>query len=227
MIANCMKIDQQLSDELHKRDPIWHVHLVLLGAIILQLTLPDKFVAGPRLVLPVLEGLLLLALSVTSKRLFLVSDFVSKVNTRLLLLFIGLGNIYAAQRLSHQLLIGGKITNGHALILTGINIYLTNIIVFALLYWEMDGGGAGRRAPGQKKGRDFLFTQMTAQDYVEDHWVPTFLDYLVLSGNTSFAFSPTDTMPLTRTAKLLMLAQSFVSLVVIGLIAARAVNILS
>lgn len=221
-----MSVSDEIYQKLSSRDPIWHVQLIILLAIVLQLTLPVKFVAGPRYVLPALELILLLALSATSKRIILVRSVVSKVNTRLLLLLIGLGNIYSLQQLSHDLLVGRKITNGHALILTGINIYLTNIIVFALLYWEIDGGGVHKRLPGQKKGRDFLFTQMTASDFVEENWVPTFLDYLALSGNTSLAFSPTDTMPLTRTAKLLMLVQSFVALLVVGLVAARAVNIL-
>lgn len=222
-----MTISHELSEKLRLRDPIWHVQLIVFLAIVLQLTLPVRFVAGPRYVLPVLEFILLLALSATSRQLVIIRSIVSKFNTRFLLLLIGLGNIYSLQQLSHDLLVGKKISNGHALILTGINIYLTNIIVFALLYWELDGGGPNKRLPGGKKGRDFLFTQMTASEYVDDNWVPTFLDYLATSGNTSLAFSPTDTMPLTRTAKLLMLVQSFVSLLVIGLVAARAVNILS
>lgn len=222
-----MNISNELYQKLSSRDPIWHVQLTILLAIVLQLTLPINFIAGPRYVLPVLELILLLALSATSKRIMLVRSVTSKINTRLLLLLIGLGNIYSLQQLSHELLIGKKITNGHALILTGINIYLTNMIVFALLYWEIDGGGVHKRHPAQKKGRDFLFMQMSANEYAEENWVPTFLDYLALSGNTSLAFSPTDTMPLTRTAKLLMIVQSFVSLLVVGLVAARAVNILS
>lgn len=221
-----MNISNELYQKLSSRDPIWHVQLTVLLAIVLQLSLPISFVAGPKYVLPALELVLLLALTATSQRMILVRDVVSKVNTRLLLLLIGLGNIYSLQQLSHDLLVGRKITNGHALILTGINIYLTNAIVFALLYWEMDGGGVHKRHPGQKKGRDFMFIQMSATEFVEENWVPTFLDYLALSGNTSLAFSPTDTMPLTRTAKLLMLVQSFVALLVVGLVAARAVNIL-
>lgn len=222
-----MSINHELSEKLRQRDPIWHVQLTILAAITLQLSLPDNFVVGPRFVLPVLELLLLLALSATSRRIILVRSIISIVNTRLLLLLIGLANIYSLQQLSHDLLIGKQITNGHALVLAGINIYLTNVIAFALLYWEIDGGGTHKRLPGQKKGRDFLFTQMSASDYIEEDWVPTFLDYLALSGNTSLAFSPTDTMPLSRNAKLLMLVQSFAALLVVGLVAARAVNILS
>jgi hypothetical protein len=104
--------------------------------------------------------------------------------------------------------VGGRISNGHELILAAMNIYITNVIIFGLLYWEMDGGGPGQR----------LAPQMAAPKLAPKDWMPT---------TNATAFSPTDTMPLTRRMKLLMAIQATASLITIALVAARAVNILN
>jgi len=218
---------ESIGAKIHQEDPIWHVQLTILVALLLQITLPDKFVAGPRYLLPFLEGILLLSLLATTQRVALLKFALRKINTVALIVLISIANIYALQRLSHELLVGGKVTNGHALIRAAINIYLTNIIIFALLYWEIDGGGSIKRVWNNLRNRDFLFPQMTTPEFAPEKWTPRFVDYLYVSATNALAFSPTDTMPLSRTAKLLMLAQSLVSLTTLGLVAARAVNILS
>ncbi len=218
---------ESINAKIRQEDPIWHVQLTILVALILQITLPDKFVAGPRYVLPFLETILLLSLLATTQRLALIKSALRRINIVGLIALISIANIYALQRLSHELLVGGKVSNGHALIRAAINIYLTNIIVFALLYWEVDGGGPLKRTWDNLRNRDFLFPQMTVPDLAPKNWIPRFVDYLYLSATNALAFSPTDTMPLSRAAKLLMLAQSLVSLTTLGLVAARAVNILS
>lgn len=207
-------------------DPIWHVQITILAVIILQLSLPDRFSVGPRFGLPFLEVILLAFLSSTTKRTVLVQSIIRRVNSVSVLILIGLGNMYALQRLSHDLLVGGRISNGHELIRAAINIYLTNVVVFALLYWEIDGGGPVKRRHNLNKNKDFIFAQMTLKEFVPAHWTPKFIDYLALSGTNALAFSPTDTMPITSRAKLLMLLQAFVALSTLGLAAARAVNIL-
>lgn len=217
---------EKLKKEFYKHDPAWHVQLVLLLTLVLQLSLPVKFVAGPRYVLFALEGLLLLSLLTFSRRLAITKIIFRRVSSLTFILLIALANIYALQRLSHLLLVGGKVNDGHGLILTAFNIFLTNIIVFSLLYWEIDGGGPLRRISHDETKRDFLFTQMTAREFVSKDWVPSYIDYLYLSGTNALAFSPTDTMPLTRAAKMLMLVQALVALTTLGLVAARAVNIL-
>ncbi|OVE79137.1 hypothetical protein BVY00_01100 [bacterium G20] len=136
---------ESINAKIHQKDPIWHVQLTLLAALILQITLPDKFVAGPRYVLPFLEAVLLLSLLATTQRVALLKSVLRRINIIGLIALISVANIYALQRLSHELLVGGKVSNGHALIRAAINIYLTNIIVFALLYWEIDGGGPLKR----------------------------------------------------------------------------------
>lgn len=217
----------KLRTELYKQDPPWHIQLALVGTLILQLTLPDNFIVGPKYVMVGLEALLLLSLLTYSKQFALTKALFRRVNSLTFISLIALANIYALQQLSHLLLLGGHISDGHSLIRTAFNIFLTNIIVFSLLYWEIDGGGPLKRSLENMRDRDFLFSQMTAKEFVPAGWMPSYVDYLFLSGTNALAFSPTDTMPLTRAAKLLMLLQALVSLTTLGLVAARAVNILS
>jgi hypothetical protein len=121
---------------------------------------------------------------------------------------------------------GGK-ADGEELIMSALNLFVTNIIVFGLWYWEVDSGGPSVR---QSEGcilPDFMFPQFNSKELAPPDWIPTFTDYLYVSATNAMAFSPTDTLPLTHRAKLLMLCQSMVSLLTVGLVAARAVNILS
>ena len=208
------------------KDPIWHVQATIIFTLLLQLALPDKFVAGPRFALPILEALLTLSLYVTSRKIDLKYAFFRKFNSVTLIVLIGIANVYALQRLAHLLLAGGRVDDGHGLILAAVNIFLTNIIVFALLYWEIDAGGPITRLVTTIRDRDFSFPQMQNPELAPVNWMPNFVDYLYVSATNATAFSPTDTMPLTRLVKLLMLSQSLISLTAIALVASRAVNIL-
>lgn len=135
-------------------------------------------------------------------------------------------NVYSLYALSH-LLLHKDVTNGRGLIVSGVLIWLTNFLIFALWYWEMDRGGPGKRAAGHDQQPDFLFPQMSDDRIEPRDWRPRFIDYLYVSLTNATAFSPTDTMPLSAAAKSTMGLQSLVSLVTIGLIVSRAVNILS
>ncbi len=214
-----------LRNKHHDHDPLWHVELIVLAVIALQLVLPDRFVFGVHWLLPGLEALLALCLLATTPKEKVFKSLARRVNVILLLAAVGLGNLYALLRVANLLLQHGRISNGRELILTAINIYLTNIIVFALLYWEMDAGGPGHRRDAADEERDFLFPQSSINS--QRKWHPTSADYLYVSSTNAMAFSPTDTLPLSRRAKMLMLAQSAVSLTVVALVAARAVNILN
>ena len=207
-------------------DPIWHVQLTVFVALILQLSLPDKFIAGPRFALPILEALLLTSLFLSSKKKVLTNPLFRRLSSVTLIVLISLANIYALQQLAHILLIGGHVDDGHGLILAAMNIFLTNIIVFGILYWEMDSGGPAKRTILNIRDRDFSFPQMQNPELAPTQWLPNFVDYLYLSLTNATAFSPTDTMPLTRLAKVLMGTQSLVSLAALALVASRAVNIL-
>jgi hypothetical protein len=118
------------------------------------------------------------------------------------------------------------VSNGRLLIVSGAGVWLTNVIVFGLWYWEMDRGGPLKRRSEDHPAPDFLFPQMTNPGAARGRWSPVFLDYLYVSLTNAAAFSPTDTMPLTTRAKALMGAEGLASLATIGIVAARAVNIL-
>jgi hypothetical protein len=106
-------------------------------------------------------------------------------------------------------------------------VWLTNIVVFALWYWEFDRGGPVARALNVKHYPDFQFVQMVSPpEMVPPDWEPNFVDYLYLALTNAAAFSPTDVMPLSRWAKVAMAAQSLVSIVTVALVVSRAVNIL-
>lgn len=206
-------------------DPVWHVEVIMLVAIAMQIVLPSKYVFGVRWLIPALEVLLIVLLAITTPRRKVFTSLMRRVSVVLLVAVTGLGNLYALSQVASHLLHSGQIQDGRALILTALNIYFTNIIIFALLYWEMDAGGPGHRHAADDTERDFLFPQSSVSALKD--WHPTFIDYLYVSSTNATAFSPTDTMPLSRRAKMLMLLQAVVSLVVVALVAARAVNILS
>ncbi len=210
-------------------EPVWHLQLTVLVAIGLQLALPSRYhilSVNSRWVLVAAEILLLVALSFTTPKERIFRSISRRINVLLLIGAIGVTNFYALFQVTDKLLSPGAVVNGRDLILSALNIYLTNVIVFALLYWEMDGGGPGHRLETIAYEQDFLFPQGQNETYKHPHWRPTFIDYVYVSSTNSMAFSPTDTMPLSRRAKMLMLIQAAISLVTIGLVAARAVNIL-
>ena len=135
-------------------------------------------------------------------------------------------NCYSLVMLCHFLLRGGQ-ASGHALIGSGAVLWITNVLLFGVWFWQLDSGGPLARARRRQPHPDFLFVQMTERKFAPPDWEPTLLDYLYTSFTNATAFSPTDTMPLTPMAKFLMAAQSLIALVTIGLVVARAVNILS
>ncbi len=212
--------------ELRRVEPFWQAQIAVLAALVLYVTLPDKLTLGPSWMMPVLEGLLLVGLAIsTPYRLADESPWRRRFAVALIGIVSAL-NAVALILLVHYLLRGGK-TNGHELILAGVEIWTTNALVFGLWFWEIDGGGPGARMLPRPPAREFLFPQMTGPGIGPPDWRPGFVDYLYLSFTNATAFSPTDTMPLTPRVKLLMLGQSLVSLTTLGLVVSRAVNILS
>jgi hypothetical protein len=124
----------------HEFDPVWHVQMAVLAALGLQLVLPNQFVAGPRFFLVVAEAVLLLLLVLTTPQLPVFESVARRITAVGLIALIGAGNAYALARVANDLLAGGQISNGRELIMAAVNIYLTNVIIFGLWYWEMDGG---------------------------------------------------------------------------------------
>lgn len=129
-----------------------------------------------------------------------------------------------------QAILGGHAGTGRALLIDAINIWTTNVVIFALWYWFLDRGGPSSRGLVPDHMRDFLFTQQqqaagSATGFSE--WLPGFIDYVFLAYTNATAFSPADTFPLTARAKLLMMAESAISLITIAVVASRAVGILN
>ncbi len=206
-------------------EPVWPAQLTVLAAIALQVALPSRLKAGPVWLLPVLEGLLVVGLVLASPRTLEYEHPRRQKAAVALIAFVSAANIYSLIALSKHLL-HHQPAKGRELILAGMLIWLTNFMIFALWYWEIDRGGPGRRAAGHDEAPDFLFPQMSDDRIEPVNWRPRFLDYLYVSLTNATAFSPTDTMPLTPMAKTIMGVQALVSLVTIGLIVSRAVNIL-
>ena len=127
-----------------------------------------------------------------------------------------------------DLIRGGKITeSADSLLSSGALIWVGNVLAFSLLYWLLDAGGPLARYRREREYPDFAFTQQMSPELAPPGWLPHYVDYLILGLTTSTAFSPTDVMPVSRWAKLLMALQSIVALVVVGLVIARAVNVFS
>ena len=202
----------------------WPPLLIIVTAIVLQVLLPDRLVAGPRWLMPSLEGLIVVTLFVTFPNQIEAHHRWRRRSTRTLSGLVTIANGISLVLLCEKLL-HHNVTQGHPLIIGGALIWLTNVLIFSLWYWELDRGGPGTRAAGEDGDPDFLFPQMTETRLCAG-WRPQFFDYLYVSLTNATAFSPTDTMPLSAEAKLLMGLQSLVSLVTIGLVISRAVNIL-
>ncbi len=203
----------------------WPAQLTVFAAICLQLTLPKRLTVGPTWLVPALEGALLVGMFVATPRQ-LEHEHTARRRVALgMTAFVSAANVYSLAALTHYLL-HHNVSSGRALIGAGVLIWLTNFLIFALWYWELDRGGPGVRAAGHDGPPDFLFPQMSDDRIEPKAWRPTFIDYLYVSLTNATAFSPTDTMPLSAMAKSVMGMQSIVSLVTIGLIVSRAVNIL-
>ena len=208
-------------------EPRWAAALVTLVAIGLQFPLPGRLVLlHPDWLLPALQAALLLVLLIANPRRIERQSQTIRATSLAMIAAISLANIYSADSLVSGLIHGTAGSTAGPLLITGGSIWLTNIIVFALWYWELDRGGPVDRMNAVHKFPDFQFVQMTDPELAPPDWEPAFLDYLYLSFTNAAAFSPTDVLPLSRWAKMLMLVQSVVSLVTVALVIARAVNIL-
>ncbi|MDJ0382347.1 hypothetical protein [Streptomyces sp. G-G2] len=208
-----------------------------LVAICLYLALPQQLLVAPRYVLPGLEILLLLPLIAINPRRLTRQTRTFRALSLTLVLIIAASNLVALGLLVDQL-VHAKVSDGRSLLIAAFQVWLTNIIVFGLAYWELDRGGPVSRTQVPRDElplADFRFSQDENDDAVEEvadgasknsDWVPTLADYLYVSVTNSTAFSPTDTMPLSSRAKLMMAVESVAALLTSLLVIARAVSIL-
>jgi uncharacterized membrane protein len=141
---------------------------------------------------------------------------------------LGLSAMVATGFLIDSLITGGPETDSAGdLLEAGAVVWTSNNIAFALLYWELDGGGAAARAHDPLRQPDLAFPQQLNPHISSPGWRPRFIDYLYLGFTNATAFSPTDVMPLAPWAKIAMTVQSVISLALLGLVVARAVNVFS
>jgi hypothetical protein len=205
----------------------WQAALAVGVAVALQYALPGRLVlVHPTWLLPTLEGLLLIVLVVANPRRINIESRVIRLLGLTLAALLSLANAWSVAALVVGLVQGTQGGSPGALLITGGAIWLTNVIVFGLWYWEFDRGGPVARAHADRMYPDFLFAQMTTPQLAAPDWEPAFSDYLYLSFTNAAAFSPTDVLPLSRWAKMGMTAQASISIVTVALVVARAVNIL-
>ncbi|MCC0093297.1 hypothetical protein K7B10_00445 [Streptomyces flavotricini] len=211
--------------------------IATLVAIGLYQVLPQQLLIGPRYVLLALELLLLVPLIAINPRRLTRQTRLSRVLSLTLVLVIAASNLVSLGILIHDL-VSTSVKDGGSLLTAAFQVWLTNIIVFGLAYWELDRGGPVSRTQTPRAElplADFRFSQDENDDAVQEvadgssvtsDWVPTLMDYLYVSVTNSTAFSPTDTMPLSTRAKIMMSVQSVAALMTSLLVIARAVSIL-
>ena len=220
-------------------EPRWHASLAVVAAMLLYITLPPRLTIGPVWAAPAIVLLLLIPLSILVPRRHRETR-----RTRFWsILLIAIVNFF--NLVSVLLLVGGlfrpekAVLHSAAMLLrAGAQVWGTNILVFALWFWELDGDGPDARAHAnaatEVENADFLFPQMQMAlasgdnvQCIDRNWKPQFIDYMYLAFTNSTAFSPTDTMPLSRWAKILMTVEALISLITIAIVVARSINAIS
>ena len=203
--------------------------IAVVVTILPQVLVPSNHRVGPPLLVPIMEAAAFLAMLVIAAK----PGPVPRGARPLVLFLFGLlvlSNTGATIRLVLLVLDGGKVDGSaltaNRLLTAGALVLTTNIITFALLYWQLDSGGPAGRATDPVPYPDFQFPQTVTDGLAAPGWQPRFHDYLYLAFTSALAFSPTDTLPLVGRAKGLMALQSVISLSVLVVVLARVINIL-
>jgi hypothetical protein len=219
----------------------WLARGAILVIAALQIAVVNELSVGPRWLAPAVELALLAPLSVatawTQRKVWRAANddqwnAVDRVFRRVRWLAIALTAVVTVMNFGQlakliQAILAGHVNNGQTLLLDAVNIWLTNVVIFALWFWTIDRSGPTTTGAGSLCSEDFVFTQQQVKGPEFKDWMPGFIDYLFLAFTNATAFSPADTFPLSHRAKLLMMAESATSLITIALVAARAVGILS
>jgi len=220
-----------MSDNAPPREPesyTWPL-IAIVVVMLPQVLVPFRDRVGPPLIVPIIEAVAFLAM-------FGIAAMPGPVPRRarpvVLFLFgvLIVANASAAIRLVALVLDGGEVDgvalSANRLLMAGALVLTTNVVTFALLYWQLDSGGPAGRVVEPLPYPDFQFPQTGTSGLADPRWRPRFPDYLYLAFTNVTAFSPTDTMPLTGRAKALMALQSLISLGVLVVVLARVINIL-
>jgi hypothetical protein len=204
----------------------WPMASAVAAAMVLTALLPDAVRAGPGWALPLIEGVLLAALVAGDPgRIDRRSRLLRSLSIVLVAVLV-FGALWSTVQLVDDLVRGGPETNSASELLeAGSVVWLSNVIAFGLLYWELDAGGPATRAHRAPAHPDLAFPQQLSPEIAPPGWRPRFVDYLYLGFTNATALSPTDAMPLAPWAKLTMAVQSVISIAILGLVIARAVNV--
>jgi hypothetical protein len=206
----------------------WPVAAAIIIAAGLHVALPARYRVQPVWLVPaVLLALLAVLILADPGRIDRQKAWL-RVTTSAVIAVITLANLLAAVRLVIDILTNNKLFANHpgGLLAAGAVIWATNVIAFALWYWDLDRGGAAARAHQPYQNPAFVFPEMQNPDFVPAPWVPRFVDYLSLAFWTATAISPTDISAIRPWAKLLMMLEASGSIVLAALVIARAINVL-
>lgn len=232
------QVPQRIADRFSHRTAARHgevrlpASLAIAAAAAMYSLLPHDLLFGPRWLIPCVEAVLLATLIVINPTRLTTETKLSRIASLMLVSVIIVANTVSLGFLMRDLT-STQPTTGRDLLVAALQVWVTNMIAFGLVYWELDRGGAIARLPSSSvpaKRHDFLFPQddpdVARRALGVEVWMPMFVDYLYVSMTNSIAFSPTDTLPLTSRAKVLMGLESLAALVTSLLVIARAVNIL-
>jgi hypothetical protein len=218
------------SSELHEVEIAverrWPMAAAVLVAVVLTASFPGRWSVGPVWLIPVCECVLLVALVIADPgRIDRRSNAMRIISIALVAVLV-LSTLWSTGNLINELITGGQATDDASTLLSqGVSVWFCNVIVFSLLFWELDAGGAPARAHGVRQHPDFAFPQQINPALASASWRPRYPDYLYLGITNAIALSPTDAMPLAFWAKGAMAVQSLVSLAILSLVIARAVNV--
>ncbi|MFI8103251.1 hypothetical protein [Streptomyces sp. NPDC086023] len=209
-------------------EPRWPMAAAVVTAMVLTVLLPDDLRLAPRWLLPSVEGLLLLALIAGDPGRIDRRSAALRTLSIALVGVLALSAVWSTVQLVDDILHAGKETSSAvSLLQTGGTVWAGTVLAFSLLYFELDGGGPAARAHRMPSAPALAFPQQLDPRLSRADWRPYFIDYLYLGLTNATAFSPTDVMPLAPWAKIAMGIQSLVSLLILGLVVARAVNVLA
>lgn len=206
-------------------DPIWHLQLGVAVVIGLQLITAHSFLPTNKVILIALELVLLFALTILTPDGYHRISRTRRTLALSLIAVVTAANIFSLIILINALIVGSSTLSGEDLLLNAVTIYATNIFLFALWYWEMDGGGPDNRVQTLKRA-DFLFPQMIHTHIALPQWRPGFTDYLYLSATNVTNFASADTLPVSHRAKIMMMIQSLASVVIVLLVVSRAISLM-
>jgi uncharacterized membrane protein len=216
------------SSESAYGEPRWPMAAAVVATMVLTVLLPNDLRLAPRWLLPTVEGFLLVALIAGDPGRISRRSTVLRAVSVALISVLALSAIWSTIQLIDDLIHGGPETSSAtALLQAGGSVWACTVLAFSLLYFELDGGGAAARAERMPRSPDLAFPQQLNPNVADPRWRPRYVDYLYLGVTNSMAFSPTDVMPLVPWAKFTMAVQSVVSLLILGLVVARAVNVLA